>query len=206
MKVPKKFQTFEEQPLFSEDDVDLGMAPIPTLRFVLDMPPTAHKETKFTKVGHAYSDSGKREYMIAAANALREYEGWFRGCKYLYLTIVFVCERPSKGTPSETNIPGARWREQNLEIMKCSRPDLDNYEKSLQDILSHHIIQRKKRSDKNYIVLVPEIKGAGIVDDDSFFVSKTTHKIYATRANPRPRIEVTIRQRKYIFERKSKKR
>ena len=174
------------------------------LSFILRMPPKAHKETQFTRTGIAYSDPGKEAWMIEAAEQLRKYEGWFKHSYFLSLKVVFHCERPTK-RPQESRLPVDSWFDYGVELMKRSAPDLDNYEKSLQDVLSRHVIRRKQLDKHKIRVIRPEIRGAGIIEDDSLIVTKTSHKIYAKRGT-KPRIEITIRERGHLYLRKKKKK
>lgn len=175
-----------------------------SLKFTIRLPPTAHKETQFNMNGWAYTNNEKKAWMIKAANECRKYEGWFKHSKFLSLKVIFHCERP-KQVPINGFISKQQWNDYEAEWMKRSRPDLDNYEKSLQDILSHSVIQREQISKENLKVIKKQIRGAGIVEDDSLFVTKTTHKIYAKR-NTEPRIEITIKERGSLFKRQRNKK
>ena len=174
----------------------------PPLYIILDMPPTAHKETKFTTTGIAYSDPEKRKFMIEAANKLREYSKYFLGVRYIRMDVLFVCERPD--TQPIVGIPKSYWNDPDLELLRCSRPDLDNYEKSLQDILSYHIIKKRIRSKTTFQVTQKEVTGAGIIDDDSCIVEKLTRKIYA-KPRESARIEIKLREIDFIYRRKTKR-
>lgn len=168
---------------------------IPQLHMVLDIEPKAHKETKVGKYG-LISDPEKREYMIKLASLMREWEGWFKGVRFLKLKVVFVFERPAKAIPDGHR--RIEWENPQLELMKCNSPDLDNLEKSLQDCLSYHRISKGNTRS-------PDIFGAGVIDDDCRIVSKVTHKIYA-KLYKNPRIEVTLTEVSNRFSRKGKKK
>lgn len=184
--------SFINQNLFDSPD---GFRPSsPKLHMVLDIEPKAHKETKFTKKGFAVTDPEKREYMIRLANLMRPWEGWFKGCYFLKMKVVFVFERPAQQVP--VGQKRIEWENPELELMKCSKPDLDNLEKSLQDCLSYHVISKGNG-------LKPTIMGAGVIDDDARIVSKATHKIYAKQYK-NPRIEITLTEVGSRFKRRKR--
>lgn len=162
------------------------------------MAPLAHKETLFSKNGFARTDPKKREYMIKLSNILREDHGWFKGIKYLGIKLVLVFERPTKVQPEG---PMKReWKDQELELMKCSSPDLDNCEKSIQDCLSNHRIQKEIRSKRTWNVLQKEVLGSGIIDDDRYICEKISYKVYAAQGE-KGRIEITLWERSGRFVR-----
>lgn len=174
--------------LFSPLD-DTFEPKVPPLSIIVNMAPQAHTETKFFN-GHAVTDVKKRDYMIALAGCLRGWKDWFKDVRRIHLDVVFVFERP-QGKPD--GYTRAEWNDEDLELKKINPPDLDNCEKSFQDCISNHPIQREQHNDKNNKSRItrPAIYGAGIIDDDSYIVSKKVAKIYH-RVFEKPRIEFTL--------------
>jgi Holliday junction resolvase RusA-like endonuclease len=160
------------------------------LRFKLDMPPMANKETQITRKGIAYTPTAKRDYMKRCARKLRKYKGEFAGIKFIQASFVFVCDRPKK---APDGIPADMWKKM-INFYKPTRPDSDNFLKPLQDSMSHHVIQTKKTK---YLHTV--IKGAKIIDDDSFLVSTKVEKVYR-RLDQEPHILVKLKEINYIYE------
>lgn len=164
-----------------------------TLSFSLELPPKAQKETQFAN-GHAYTPAEKINYMLKAAKLMKPYRKWFKGHKFLYIKFKFVCPRP-KTCPQDLKHLKGLWKNQ-LTFYKPSRPDLDNYEKVIQDCLSLHVIRKVKGKNGEAIM---SHKGAGVVDDDSFFVKKMSMKVYA-RAGESPCIKIKIKSIDPIYE------
>lgn len=142
---------------------------IPALRLKIPIAPMAHRETQFTQQGHAVTDKEKRKYMIAVSGMLREFEGWFKGWRFIKLYALFAFERPGK----ECGIGQRRadWDNPKLSLYKSSTPDIDNCLKTLKDCLAYHVIDKGT-------AYKPKIMGAGIIDNDSCICSLESHKIY----------------------------
>lgn len=155
-----------------------------SLRFKLDMPPMANKETCVTKSGMTYTPTEKRKYMKECAKKMREHRFAFKGVKYIRATFVFVCDRPKK---SPDGIPPALWRTLT-NFYKPTRPDIDNFCKPLQDSMSYHIIETKKTK---YIHKI--IRGAKIIDDDSNIVSLRIEKVFR-RLDQEPHVLVKLKE------------
>jgi Holliday junction resolvase RusA-like endonuclease len=164
-----------------------------TLRIILNMPPKAQKETQFAN-GHAYTPAEKVHYMMKASKELRPYRRTFKGIKFLSIRFIFVCPRP-KACPKDLAQVKGLWKNQ-ITFYKPSRPDLDNYEKVIQDCLSLHVIRKVKNKAGESIM---SHKGAGVVDDDSFFVHKVSTKVYA-RIGEKPHIKIKISALDPIYE------
>lgn len=157
-----------------------------TLSFTLSLPPKANKETQFVN-GHAYTPAEKVKYMMRASKRMRKHKGKFAGVRFISIAFVFVCPRTG-AVPADLKVVSGLWKKQ-VSLYKPSRPDLDNYEKVIQDCLSHHTIRKIKNKEGDVIM---RHKGAGVVDDDSYFVSKSSVKIYA-KLGESPHIRITIK-------------
>ena len=157
------------------------------------MPPKAQKETQFAN-GHAYTPAEKVNYMLKASKKLRPYRRKFKGNKFLAIKFIFVCPRP-KACPEDLKHIKGMWKNQ-IRFYKPSRPDLDNYEKVIQDCLSLHVIRKVKNKAGESIM---SHKGAGVVDDDSYFVKKLSIKVYA-KIGEEPHIKIKIKALDPIYE------
>jgi Holliday junction resolvase RusA-like endonuclease len=158
----------------------------------ITIPPFANQETR-SAGGIFYTPAEKKIYMKTVSRLLSEFKGYFEGCKWLRLKVVYVCERPAK---APIGIPPGVWATQT-EFRKGTRPDADNYLKPLQDSLSNHTIEKTVNKAGHVTKL---IRGAGIIDDDSHITSLIVDKIYATPGG-KPRTEIKITELTMFYTR-----
>lgn len=166
-----------------QGNADPFVETIPPLKVRIPIAPMAHRETKFTRQGFAVTDKEKRKYMIEVSSMLREFEGWFKGCRFVRMYVIFAFERPVQCPLGQVK---SDWDNPHLDLFKSSAPDMDNCLKTLQDCLTYHVIDKGTKSS-------PPIHGAGILDDDSCIVAGEPYKVYA-RIGKEPSIIIHLSQ------------
>ena len=164
-----------------------------TLKFTLPISPLANKETMISQKGFSYTPAEKKKYMKQCAAMMANFKDRFKGVACIKLSIVFVCDRP-RACP--VHIPSGLWKSMSLQFYKSTRPDIDNYLKPIQDSMSNQVIEQKKNALK---VVISQIKGAGIIDDDSNIVSLTAKKVYR-KLSQNSHIQIKITELNYIYE------
>ena len=165
------------------------------LEFDLPYPAEAHKESQIHPSGKfLYTPQEKKDYMRKISDSLSDFKGYFKGCMCIRLTILFVCERPTK---SPEYIPSGVWNSMT-EFRKGTRPDLDNYLKPLQDGMSNHVIDKIKHPKTGDIKKI--LTGAGVIDDDSCIVSLRADKIYSMKGH-KPQMEIKLEELSYFYVR-----